>query len=53
MVMQHNMIEKQRMLKDEEEIENIKEACKVTDECFSYILTYIKIIVQIVYKKTE
>lgn len=37
-----DMIEKQRMLKDEEEIENIKEACKVTDECFSYILTYIK-----------
>ena len=37
-----NMIEKQRMIKDEEEIENIKKACQITDECFSYILNYIK-----------
>ena len=37
-----NMIEKQRMIKEAEEIENIKNACKVTDECFSYILEYIK-----------
>ena len=36
------MIEKQRMIKDEEEIENIKKACKITDDCFSYILNYIK-----------
>ena len=37
-----NMIEKQRMIKDEEEIESIQKACKVTDECFEYILGYIK-----------
>ena len=37
-----NMIEKQRTIKDEEEIENIKKACQITDECFSYILNYIK-----------
>ena len=32
-----NMIEKQRMIKDEEEIESIQKACKVTDDCFEYI----------------
>lgn len=37
-----NMIEKQRMIKDEEEIENIRKACKITDECFNYIVDYIK-----------
>ena len=37
-----NMIEKQRLIKDEEEIEYIKKACEITDECFSYILNYIK-----------
>ena len=37
-----NIIEKQRMIKDEEEISNIKKACEITDNCFSYILTYIK-----------
>ena len=37
-----NMIEKQRMIKDGEEIENIKKACKITDECFEYIVNYIK-----------
>lgn len=37
-----NMIEKQRMIKDEEEIESIQKACKVTDDCFEYILGYIK-----------
>ena len=36
-----NMIEKQRMIKDEEEIESIQKACKVTDDCFEYILGYI------------
>lgn len=36
------IIEKQRMIKDEDEIEYIKQACKVTDDCFSYLLTYIK-----------
>ena len=37
-----NMIEKQREVKDEEEIESIKKACQITDECFEYILKYIK-----------
>lgn len=37
-----NMIEKQRMVKDEEEIENIQKACKVTDECFEHIVNYIR-----------
>lgn len=37
-----HMIEKQRMIKDGEEISNIKKACEITDNCFSYILTYIK-----------
>ena len=36
------MIEKQRMIKDEEEIESIKKACKITDDCYNYILNYIK-----------
>ena len=37
-----NFIEKQRMIKDEEEIDNIKMACEITDNCFEYILGYIK-----------
>lgn len=37
-----HIIEKQRMIKDEEEIRNIEKACEITDNCFSYILTYIK-----------
>lgn len=37
-----NFIEKQRTIKDEEEIENIKMACEITDNCFEYILSYIK-----------
>ena len=36
------MIEKQREIKDEDEIESIKKACKITDECYEYILNYIK-----------
>lgn len=36
------MIEKQRMIKDEEELKNIREACEITDHCFSYIISYIK-----------
>lgn len=36
------IIEKQRMIKDEQEIEKIKKACEITDKCFSYILKYIK-----------
>ena len=37
-----HIIEKQRMIKDEDEIKNIKKACEITDNCFSYLLTYIK-----------
>ena len=37
-----NLIEKQRMIKDEEEISNLTKACNITDECFKYILGYIK-----------
>lgn len=36
------IIEKQRMIKDEEEMHNIIKACNITDECFKYILGYIK-----------
>ena len=36
------IIEKQRMIKDEDEIEIIKMSCKITDDCFKYILNYIK-----------
>lgn len=36
------MIERQRMIKDEDEVHNIQKACEITDNCFSYILTYIK-----------
>ncbi len=37
-----NIIEKQRAIKDDEEIKNIMTACEITDECFSYILKHIK-----------
>ena len=36
------IIEKQRMIKDEEELKNLRIACEITDNCFSYILSYIK-----------
>ena len=36
------IIEKQRMIKDEEELSNIIKACNITVECFKYILGYIK-----------
>ena len=37
------IIEKQRVIKDAEEIENIRKACKITDDCFEYILKFIQI----------
>ena len=37
------MIEKQRMIKDEEEIEKIRKACSLTDSCFNHLLEYIKV----------
>ena len=36
------IIESQRTIKDIEEINKIKRACEITDECFSHLLTYIK-----------
>ena len=38
-----NILEKQRMIKDENEIELLKKACELTDNCFSYITKFIKI----------
>ncbi len=37
------IIEKLRMVKDEDEIKNIEKACKITDNCFDYLLDFIKI----------
>ena len=37
-----NIIEKQRMIKDSYEIECIKKACEITDNCFKHLLTFIK-----------
>ena len=37
------IIEKQRMIKDPEEIEKISRACKITDDCFEYLKKYIKV----------
>jgi len=37
------LIEKQRMIKDNEEIACIEKACYLTDECFKHICEYIKI----------
>ena len=37
-----HIIERQRMIKDKDEISNIEKACEITDTCFSYLLTYIK-----------
>lgn len=42
MVETEGIIEKQRMIKDEEEIEKIKRACEITDNCFKHLLEYIK-----------
>ena len=37
------MLEKQRMIKDEEEIQKLRKACKITDDCFTYLTKYIKV----------
>ena len=37
------MIEKQRMIKDDEEIGYIEKACYITDECFKHICEFIKV----------
>ncbi len=37
------IIEKQRMIKDNDEIELIRKACQITDKCFEHLKSYIKI----------
>lgn len=37
------VIEKQRMIKDIEEIDKITKACEITDKCFEYLLDFIKV----------
>ena len=37
-----HIIEKQRMIKDQEELKDLEKACEITDDCFTYLLTYIK-----------
>lgn len=37
-----HLIEKERLIKDEDEIDSIKKACEITDQCFSHIIKYIK-----------
>ena len=32
-----SIIEKQRMIKDEEEIRNLRKACSITDDCFDHL----------------
>ena len=36
------LIEKQRIIKTREEIELTRKACQLTDECFTYLLSFIK-----------
>lgn len=38
-----HIIEKQRMIKDEEEIARITKACEITDQCFSHLREWIQI----------
>ncbi len=38
-----NIIEKQRVVKDEKEIQYIEKACELTDQCFEYLKKFIKI----------
>ena len=37
------IIEKQRVTKDEEEIDNIRKACQITDNCFEHLLSFIQV----------
>ncbi len=37
-----NIIEKQRVIKDDDEIKNITIACEITDKCFSHLIDFIK-----------
>lgn len=37
------IVEKQRITKDEEEIRKLRKACEITDNCFGHLLRFIKI----------
>lgn len=37
-----NIIERQRMIKDNDEISKVQKACEITDNCFSYLQSYMK-----------
>lgn len=37
------ILEKQRVIKDEDEINLLKKACEITDNCFSHLINYIKV----------
>ena len=37
------LLDKLRMIKDSREIENLKKACQITDQCFEFLLKYIKL----------
>ena len=39
----NNLIEKMRTIKDDNEIEKIRRACEITDNCFTHLLEYIKV----------
>ena len=38
-----DIIEKQRMIKNDEEISYVRKACEITDNCFNHLLNFIKI----------
>lgn len=38
-----HIVEAQRVIKDEREIQYIEKACEITDKCFEYLKTFIKI----------
>ena len=42
LIVTEGLIENQRIIKDEEEIECIKKACQITDQTFQYVINHIK-----------
>lgn len=38
-----DIIEKQRMIKDDNEVSYVRKACEITDNCFNHLLNFIKI----------
>ena len=38
-----DIIEKQRMIKDDDEVSYVRKACEITDNCFNHLLNFIKI----------